>query len=147
MPAGGGRLTPPVPAIAILDTTTRIAHNPAMAIVTHRSRSAAVPRTARALLVAHLAAGALATLTGHALAQGQLLAACSRGNLDVCFKLLERPRLDAGRREAIQFHLAEVETLIVACTGGDQTACATVSEKYPDLPPDVRPKAPPAKPQ
>ncbi len=73
-----------------------------------------------------------------AAAQGQRLDACSRGHLQVCFELLQRPRLDAGRRAAIEFHLAEVEKAVLACTAGDATACATLADRYPDLPPDLR---------
>ena len=72
-----------------------------------------------------------------AAAQGRLLEACSRGNLQVCSQLLNRPRLDPGRREAIQLHLAELEKLIVACTSGDDAACTTLATQHPDLPPDI----------
>ena len=73
-----------------------------------------------------------------AAAQGQLLDACSRGNVQVCFTLLARPRLDAGRRAAIEFHLAELEQALVACTGGDAAICAALAQRYPDLPADLR---------
>lgn len=72
-----------------------------------------------------------------ATAQGQLLAACSRGKIEVCFALLARPRLDAGRRAAIEFHLAELEKLIVACTGGDAAVCDAIKDRYPELPSDL----------
>ncbi|MDX2155084.1 MAG: hypothetical protein SFW09_01130 [Hyphomicrobiaceae bacterium] len=87
-------------------------------------------------------AGFLVSLgTGPARAQGKFLAACSRGNLEACYKLLARPRLDAGRRAAIEFHLAELEALIAACAKADAAACATLTDKHPDLPPDLSPQA------
>ena len=82
-----------------------------------------------------------------AAAQGQLLQACARGNVQVCFALLNRPRLDPGRRAGIELHLAELEALLVACRSGDAAACTNLSQKHPDLPPDMRPQdaKPPAK--
>jgi hypothetical protein len=81
-----------------------------------------------------------------AAAQGQRLEACSRGNVQVCQALLARPRLDPGRRAAIEFHLAELERLLDTCLRGEAPACTTLSESYPDLPPELRAeKAPPPK--
>lgn len=79
-----------------------------------------------------------------AAAQGRLLEKCARGQLEVCFAILSRPRLEPGRRAAIEFHLAEVDKLWVACSAGEQPACATLADRYPDLPPDLaaRAKAP-----
>ena len=91
----------------------------------------------RQLLIAVLVAVASPPATAQPTVQGQRLDACSRGNVQVCLKLLRRPRLEAGRRAAIEFHLAELETLLVACSSGDATACGTVTEKYPDLPADL----------
>ncbi|HEX4894399.1 MAG TPA: hypothetical protein VFV47_14030 [Hyphomicrobiaceae bacterium] len=91
------------------------------------------PGAGRALLVG----AAILVSPFPAAAQGRLLEACSRGNLQVCSQLLNRPRLEPGRREAIQLHLAELEKLIVACTNGDDAACATLAARHPDLPPDI----------
>lgn len=98
----------------------------------HRARASAIAT----LLTGAAVAGALSP----APAAAQQLEACSLGDVQVCFALLARPRLDAGRRAAIEFHLAELEKLVVACRGGDQSACATLLEKHPRLPPDMRPK-------
>lgn len=79
-------------------------------------------------------------------ARAQKLEACARGNVQVCFTLLDRPRLDPGRRAAIQFLLAELETLLVSCANGETDACRTLSSKHPDLPADLRARnAPPAR--
>lgn len=74
-----------------------------------------------------------------AMAQGQQLEACARGKLEACFKLLQRPRLDPGRRAAIEFHLSELERLLVACSAGETTACTELTEAHPELPRDLRP--------
>lgn len=77
-------------------------------------------------------------------AQGRLLEACSRGNVQVCQALLARPRLDPGRRAAIEFHLAELERQLGVCLAGDAKACTTLQDGYPELPPALRPESPPA---
>ena len=77
-----------------------------------------------------------------AAAQGRLLEKCARGQLEVCFALLSRPRLEPGRRAAIELHLAEIDKLAVACSSGDAPACARLAERYPDLPPDLTTKSP-----
>ena len=87
---------------------------------------------ALALVLAAITAGVMP-----ASAQGRLLEKCSRGQLDVCFAVLARPRLDPGRRAAIELHLAEIDKLAIACSSADQTACATLADRYPDLPPDL----------
>jgi len=58
----------------------------------------------------------------------------------VCFAVLARPRLDAGRRAAIELHLAEIDKLAVACNGGGKAACAELANRYPDLPADLAPR-------
>jgi hypothetical protein len=70
-------------------------------------------------------------------AQGRMLEACARGNLQVCSALLNRPRLEPGRREAIQLHLAEMDKLIVACANGEPAACAILERQHPALPADI----------
>lgn len=99
-------------------------------------------KPARLLLLA-AATAMLGSLS--AAAQGQRLEACSRGNVQVCHELLARPRLDAGRRAAIEFHLAELERLLGVCLAGDAQACSNLLDNYPELPPALRPdKIPPA---
>lgn len=74
-------------------------------------------------------------------AHAQKLEACARGKVEACFELLARPRLDPGRRAAIELHLAELETRVVACSAGDPVACATLEREQPDLSPDLRARA------
>jgi hypothetical protein len=88
------------------------------------------------LVLAAIMAGASPTA-----AQGRLLEKCARGQLEVCFAILARPRLDPGRRAAIEFHLAEIDKLAVACNGYDKAACAELTNRYPDLPADLAPRS------
>jgi hypothetical protein len=90
----------------------------------------------QAILLAILATLGSTAATG----QGRLLEKCARGQLEVCFSLLSRPRLEPGRRAAIELHLAEVDKLAAACAAHDQPACAMLADRYPDLPPDLTPK-------
>jgi hypothetical protein len=108
--------------------------------------TAAIPGRPSNLIIGwHLIAWVLAASTTGvmpAFAHGRLLERCARGQLEVCFSLLARPRLDPGRRAAIEFHLAEVDKLAVACNGRDETACAELAYRYPDLPADLAPRSP-----
>lgn len=70
-------------------------------------------------------------------ADAQKLEACSRGELTVCFELLNRPRLDPGRRAAIEFHLSEIQVMGEACARGSAADCAMLAERYPKLPPQL----------
>jgi hypothetical protein len=101
-------------------------------------------RPARLLLPA-IAIAALSSPA--AVAQGQRLEACARGNVQVCLALLARPRLDPGRRAAIELHLAELEALLGACLSGEAQACSTLSQDYPELPPELNGKTVPAAPK
>ena len=74
-------------------------------------------------------------------ADAQKIDACARGKVEACFELLARPRLDPGRRAAIELHLAELEKRIVGCSKGDAVACATLEREQPDLSPDLRARA------
>ena len=96
--------------------------------------------TKRRLRLWALAVAMLAS--GPAAAQGHRLEACSRGDVQVCSAILARPRLEPGRRAAIEFHLAEIERQLGLCLAGDESVCATMRERYPDLPPALRPDAP-----
>lgn len=96
------------------------------------------------VLVAGIALGLVTTgIAPPAVAQGQQLEACSRGNIPVCRSILARPRLDPGRRAAIEFLLSEIERQVLACADGDETACAALTRDHPALPDDLRkPQAP-----
>lgn len=99
------------------------------------------PRPAHVRLL--LAATALAMLSAKpALAQGHRLEACSRGDVQVCMAILARPRLEPGRRAAIEFHLAEIERQLGLCLAGDAGVCTMMRERYPDLPPALQPDPP-----
>jgi len=89
-----------------------------------------------ALVLAMIATGATP-----AAAQGRLLEKCARGQLEVCFSILARPRLEPGRRAAIEWHLTEVDKLAVACNSHDKAACAELAIRYPDLPSDLSRRA------
>ena len=80
----------------------------------------------------------IASPAPRAVAQGQQLEACARGNIPVCRAILARPRLDAGRRAAIEFLLTEIEGLVFACGAGDGDACNRLTREHPELPADLR---------
>lgn len=80
-------------------------------------------------------------LSAHA--AGRQLEACARGRLEVCFELLRRPRLEPGRRAAIEFLLSQIEAGVAGCRAGVLADCAELRRLHPDLPQDlVSPKRP-----